>query len=175
MRRLLTILITGAVLAPLAACGAEPERGPAPSPSAPSAPAPSPPGPSAPAPTDPAPTGNPSPPDAGPARPPATTAPRPTPSRPPATPAEPPPPDSGELPGGLPFGDRKLTGVVERTGPCAALRVGTGLWGLTGQPVAGLSPGDRVTVEGQVTTTEPACGGRQGTARTVVVRRVTPA
>ncbi len=173
MRRLLTILITGAVLAPLAACGAEPERGPAPSPSGPSAPAPSTSGP--------APAGSPSPPDAGTARPPATTAPRPTPSRPAGTPAEPPPtsagppPNSGELPGGLPFGERKLTGIVEGTAPCAALRVGTRLWGLAGQQVAGLSPGDRVTVEGQVTTTDPACGGRPGVARTVVVRRVTPA
>jgi hypothetical protein len=171
MRRLLTILITGAVLAPLAACSAEPERGPAPGPSGPSAPAPSGPAPSA---AGPAPTGSPSPPGAGAAGPPATTAPRPTPSRPAGTSAQP-PPTSGELPGGLPFGERKLTGVVEGTGRCAALRVGTRLWGLAGQQVAGLSPGDRVTVEGQVTTTDPACGRRPGAAQTVLVRRVTPA
>jgi hypothetical protein len=159
MRRLLTLLIIGAVLAPLAACGSEPDREssaagtPTPSAAASSAPG----GPAA--------TGSPSPPATGASSEPATTKPSRTTTA---------PPDAGELPGGLPFGERKLTGVIELSGNCAMLRVGNRLWGLTGKPLGALAAGDRVTVEGQVTTPDPACGVPD-VSRALVVRRVTPA
>jgi len=159
MRRLLTLLITGAVLAPLAACGSEPDREPSaagtPSPSAAASSAPS--GPAA--------TGSPSPPATGASPDPTTTEP---------SSSTIPPPDAGELPGGLPFGQRKLTGVIELSGNCAMLRVGNRLWGLTGKPLGALAAGDRVIVEGQVTTPDPACGVPD-VARALVVHRVTPA
>jgi hypothetical protein len=146
MRRILVLLATGAVLAPLSACGSgTPDEPPAP---ASSAPAP------------------------GGAASPSTEA-APSPSAPGTTTGTPPPePSSGELPGGLPFGERDLTGVVERAGDCTMLRVGSRLWGLTGTPVPGLRTGAQVTVSGQVTTPDPACGPE--VARGLVVQRATP-
>ncbi len=143
MRRLLTLMITFAVLVPAAACGSEPDPRPGPDDT------PTPPTAASSATGEPAPT--------------ATT-----------TPAAPPPPSSGELPGGLPFGDRTLTGVVEHSGDCTMLRVGTRLWGLTGTPAGALSAGDRVTVEGQVTTADSGCE-TAGVTRMLVVRRAMPA
>ncbi|MEV6489232.1 DUF5818 domain-containing protein [Actinoplanes sp. NPDC051633] len=170
---MLTVLATGAVLVPLAACGSENDRGPAaagPS-SAASPPVASP--PRASPPTASSPTGGSA---AATPRSSATTAggraatTRPT--RPPPTTAA--PPGSGELPGELPHGNRKLTGVVERSGDCAMLRVGDRLWGLTGSRVQPLRPGDRVTVQGQVTTASGGCA-EAGAAQSVVVRSVTKA
>jgi hypothetical protein len=83
-----------------------------------------------------------------------------------------PTPSAGELPGGLPFGERTLTGTVERAGECAMLRVGERLWGLTGTPVTGLRDGQEVTVVGQVTTPEPTCGPE--VTRGLVVQRALP-
>ncbi len=151
MRRMLSVLLAGAVLVPLAACESEPDSGASPSSPAP-APAASP--SAAPPPAS-------SPP---PASPPATTSPT----------GSPEPPGPGELPGALPFGDRKLTGVVERSGDCTLLRVGDGLVGLTGTPAQPLQAGDRVTVQGQITTADGGCAAA-GAARSVVVRRVTKA
>jgi hypothetical protein len=82
------------------------------------------------------------------------------------------PPGSDELPGELPHGNRKLTGVVERAGDCTLLRVGDRLWGLTGGPVQGLRAADRVTVQGQITTAGGGCA-EAGATRSMVVRRVT--
>jgi hypothetical protein len=95
----------------------------------------------------------------------------PTATKPPSA-TTPAPPDSGELPGELPHGDRKLTGVVERAGDCTLLRVGPRLWGLTGSPVQGLRAAERVTVQGQITTAGGGCA-EAGAARSMVVRRVT--
>ncbi len=160
MRQLLTLLITVAVLASAAACGSEPDRGTPPdeTPPPPSA---------AGSPT----TGGPASATPGSPSPPATDPALPPPSRPAASPAAP-PPGGGELPGGLPFGERKLTGVVERVDDCTLLRVGTRRWELIGTAAEGLSAGDRVTVEGQVTTAVPGCAAPEGT-RALVVRRVT--
>ncbi len=94
----------------------------------------------------------------------------PPPSAPAATPT--PPPGPGELPGGLPHGERTLTGVVERSGECTLLRVGARRWGLTGTPIDELADGSRVTVVGQVTTGAECAG--QDVVRTLIVRRVTP-
>ncbi len=156
MRRMLTVLVIGTALMPLSACGSEPD--PDASPSA-ASPAPA--------------TSAPATPSASPAEPTGPTRPtRPRPSPPATTATAPGPPDSGELPGELPHGDRKLTGVVERSGDCAMLRVGDRLWGLTGGPVQPLRPGDRVTVQGQVTSADGACA-EAGATRGMVVRRVT--
>jgi hypothetical protein len=166
VRRVLTVLATGTVLMPLVACGSEPGRDPSaarpssPPPAAsPSAVPPSAVPPSAP--ESPATTLTPG--AAGSAKPTAT-------KRPSATP--PAPPDSGELPGELPHGNRKLTGVVERAGDCTLLRVGDRLWGLTGSPVKGLRAAERVTVQGQITTAGGGCA-EAGATRSMVVRRVT--
>ena len=159
MRRLLTLLITGVVLAAATACGSDPEPPPA-------------------GPTAPPITGSPAP-----GSPPPATAPTTPGDPPPATgsaapgsppPATVPPPGPGELPGGLPHGGRRLTGVVERSGDCTTLRVGERRWGLAGARAGGLTAGDRVTVEGQVTTPDPACAVPE-VAQAIVVRRVTPA
>ncbi len=156
MRRTLTVLITGTVLLPLAACGSDPASGPPAPAASPSTASPSIGDPAATTPAPPA-----GPPGTGPTRPPTTTT---------ATP--PGPPDAGELPGGLPHGDRKLTGVVERSGDCAMLRVGDRLWSLTGSPAQTLRPGERVTVQGQITTADGVCA-EAGATRGIVVRRVT--
>ncbi|MEV6304468.1 hypothetical protein AB0M02_34025 [Actinoplanes sp. NPDC051861] len=98
----------------------------------------------------------------------ATAAPTGVPSMPPSYP----PPSSGEVPGGLPFGERNLTGVVERSGSCTMLRVGERLWSLTGTPVTALQTGAEVAVSGQVTTPDPACA--TDVTRGLVVHRATP-
>ncbi len=165
MRRPLTLL-TVVVLTATAACGSGPDRTPAPddtpTPSAAASPSTG-----APPPAASAPAGGPSsPPAGGPSSPPAA------PSRTPATSL--PPPGSGELPGELPHGGRKLTGVVERSGDCVALRVGQRLWGLSGTRAGTLSAGERVTVAGQMTAADAGCA-TPGVTQTLVVRRVTPA
>ncbi|MDR7278520.1 hypothetical protein [Catenuloplanes atrovinosus] len=96
------------------------------------------------------------------------------PAPPPSTGAGPPPPPGpGELPGGLPHGERTLTGVVDRSGDCTLLRVGSRWWQLTGTAAGGLVDGSRVTAVGQVTN-GAGCGGRDVTT-TLIVQRVTPA
>jgi len=161
VRRTLALLAIGTVLMPLAACGSEPDAGraagePSPPAASPRAASPST-GESAATPTRSATaTGGPN----------ATTAP----THPPATTAA--PPGSDELPGELPHGNRKLTGVVERSGDCALLRVGDRLWGLTGSHVQALRSGERVTVQGQITTAAAGCA-EAGATRSVVVRSVT--
>ena len=174
--RCLTLLIAGAVLAPLTACGSDPPR-PAPVPSAttPGSATPTP----SPASTGPGPGPSPSPGSGSgsgettrpPATPPRTETTRPATTTPPPDPGDV-PGGPGEVPGGLPHGSRTLTGVVERSGDCMLLRVGDRRWGLTGTPVETLTPGDRVTVTGQVTTAGGDCAGSD-VARTLVVRRVT--
>lgn len=177
--RCLTLLITGAALVPLAACGSDPPR-PAPAPgttaSASSSPSPSPSSSATGPASGPASaTGPASGPAAGPGsgatRPPATGAATPGSGDVPGGPGDV-PGGPGEVPGGLPHGSRTLTGVVERSGDCLLLRVGDRRWGLTGTPAETLAAGDRVTVTGQVTTTGAACAGSDA-ARTLVVRRVT--
>ena len=93
----------------------------------------------------------------------------------PATPGSAtPPPGAGEFPEGLPHGDRTLTGVVEESGGCLLLVVGTRRWALTGTAAEALAAGARVTVTGQVTTTGAGCRDPEVT-RTLIVRRATPA
>ena len=171
--RYLTLLIAGAVLAPLAACGSDPPR-PAPVPSATTpgtaVPAPSP------ASTGPRPDQTTRPPRTGTTSP-ATRTPPPDSDETPGGPGEVPggpgevPGGPGEVPGELPHGSRTLTGVVERSGDCTLLRVGDRRWGLTGTPAETLTAGDRVTVTGQITTAGADCAGAD-VARTLVVRRV---
>jgi hypothetical protein len=164
VRRMLTALAAGTVLMPLAACTSEPGPGPAAAGQSPSAASPSAASPSAaspPAASSPAASSS-----AG-----GSAAATPSTRPPPATTAAP-PPGADELPGELPHGDRKLTGVVERSGDCAMLRVGDHLWGLTGGAVRPLRPGDRVTVQGQITTAAGGCA-EAGATRSVVVRTVT--
>lgn len=169
MRRVLTVLATGTVLMPLVACGSESSRDP-------STASPPPPAVSPSAVTPPAVPPSVVSPSAGesPATTPTSTAVgsgTPTATKlPSATP--PAPPGSGELPGELPHGNRKLTGVVERAGDCTLLRVGDRLWGLTGSPVQGLRAAERVTVQGQITTAGGGCA-EAGATRSMVVRRVT--
>ena len=86
--------------------------------------------------------------------------------------ASPPPGGAGELPGGLPHGDRTLTGVVERAGGCTLLVVGDRKWALSGTPADNLTVGDRVTVTGQITT--GGCANPE-VGRTLIVRRTGPA
>jgi hypothetical protein len=86
----------------------------------------------------------------------------------------PPPAGSGDVPGPLPWGGRTLTGVVERSGDCTMLLVGGRRWALTGEAAATLSPGERVTVQGSLTTRPAACADRD-LAQTVAVARVDPA
>jgi hypothetical protein len=166
VRRMLALLVTGTVLMPLAACGSGPDPGAGAAPSAGSPSAGSPPAvsPSTASPS----TRNsaattPKPSATATAGPTATT-------RPPATTAA--PPGSDELPGELPHGNRELTGVVERSGDCALLRVDDRLWGLTGSLVQRLRSGDRVTVRGQITTAAGSCA-EAGATRSMVVRSVT--
>jgi hypothetical protein len=164
----LTVLAVGTVLMPLAACGSDE---PGPSAAAPSSPPTASPSAASPPPASPSPASPPAPgsPPVAPAR---TTPGSPTtPQGPPATTV---PPGPGELPGELPHGNRKLTGVVELSGGCALLRVGDRLWGLTGSPAQGLRAGDRVTVQGQFTTADGGCADA-GATRSMVVRRVTRA
>lgn len=168
MRRLTILLLAGGSLAPLAACGSEPPPAPATTGPAPSAGTPVPSGP-VPGPASsgsPAPTGTPG----GPARTEATRPPAPPRG---ATTTPVPPPGPGEVPGGLPHGNRTITGVVDRSGDCTMLRVGDRRWGLTGAPAGTLTPGDRVTVTGQITTTGADCAGSD-VVRTLIVQRVTP-
>ncbi|WP_229075068.1 hypothetical protein [Actinoplanes sp. DH11] len=94
-------------------------------------------------------------------------------STPAAEAGTPAPPGPGELPGGLPHGDRTLTGVVEQAGGCTLLLVGERRWSLTGTPAETLTAGARVTVTGQVTTAAADCAGPD-VVRALVVRRVTP-
>ncbi|MEV0895406.1 hypothetical protein [Actinoplanes sp. NPDC049802] len=129
--------------------------------------------PSAPPPSGPAPTAaSPSGPGQGPA--PSTASPpgtrEPSGTGEPSGPGEPPGP--GELPGGLPHGERTLTGVVERSAGCVLLRVGARRWELTGTPVDGSAAGTTVTVTGQVTDAT-GCAGEDVT-RALIVRSVTP-
>ncbi|MGN9779630.1 hypothetical protein ACTMS0_28325 [Micromonospora sp. H33] len=84
------------------------------------------------------------------------------------------PSGTGEVPGPLPFGERRLTGTVERAGDCTMLLVGERRWALTGDVAAGLRPGARVTVRGNLATRPAACGDRD-LAQTVAVTRVDPA
>ncbi|MDI6098777.1 hypothetical protein QLQ12_09215 [Actinoplanes sp. NEAU-A12] len=181
MRRLTILLLAGGSLAPLTACGSDPPPGsasPAPSPpaTAPGAggtpPAPvSPAGGTPPAPVSPAGGTPPAPVSPGSPAPTTTTPPPASPRGESTVPV--PPPGPGELPGGLPHGDRTLSGVVARSGDCTMLRVGDRLWGLAGTPAETLTAGDRVTVTGQITTTGADCAGSD-VVRTIVVRRVTP-
>lgn len=76
---------------------------------------------------------------------------------------------SSELPGGLPYGERTATGVVERSGGCTLLNVDGSRWELTGPMADQLEAGARVTVTGQVTT--GGCAGVE-VVRTLVVLRV---
>lgn len=156
MRRLLVLLLTGGLLAALTGCGAGPEPTGPPAPTTTSTGAPSMPPPSGTPPTEATPPPSTPPGAASPSSPAAGTS----------------PPSPGELPGGLPFGERNLTGMVERSGDCTMLRVGKRLWGLTGTPVPGLRTGTEVAVSGQVTTPDPACGPE--VARALVVHRATP-
>ncbi|MFI7576030.1 hypothetical protein [Micromonospora sp. NPDC049497] len=109
--------------------------------------------------------------------PPAGTGSAPVPASPPAGsvgPPAPPQPGGGEVPGPLPFGERTLTGTVERVGDCTMLLVGERRWALTGDAAATLRPGSRVTVRGAVAPLPPACADRD-LAQTVAVARVEPA
>ncbi|TDC43855.1 hypothetical protein [Micromonospora sp. KC213] len=83
----------------------------------------------------------------------------------------PPPPSGGEIPGGLPWGGRTLTGTVKRSGGCTMLVVGTRRWALTGAAAEALNPGDRVTVHGALAPRPAACADRD-LAQTVAVARV---
>lgn len=162
MRYLMILILAGGVMGAAAGCGPEPsapsatgqpsrepELGASSAPSAGSGP-----------------TGAPT---APPSAPPPTTE---TATPPPETATPTPPPGPGELPGGLPHGERTLTGVIERSGGCTLLRVDSRRWRLTGTLVEGLVDGSSVTVVGQITTgTE--CAGQEMT-RTLIVRRVTP-
>ncbi|TWJ22165.1 DUF5818 domain-containing protein [Micromonospora endolithica] len=85
-----------------------------------------------------------------------------------------PPTTAGEVPGPLPFGNRTLTGTVERAGECTVLVVGARRWALTGDPVAALRPGSRVTVRGAVTPMPASCTDPELT-QAVAVNRVEPA
>jgi hypothetical protein len=167
VRRTLGLLAAGTVLMPLAACGSEAGPGPDAAGPSPSAASPSTAFPSAASPA----TGNSA---ATTPQPSATATGGPTatsrPTRPAASTVA--PPGSDELPGELPHGNRKLTGVVERSGDCALLRVDDRLWGLTGSLVRALRSGDRVTVRGQITTAAGGCA-EAGAIRSVVVRSVT--
>ena len=160
MRRLVLSLVACAVVTPLAACDPDPR-----------------PGGSA---AEPSVTGGPSASPEPSLVAPSPIAPRSSPatSRRPASGGAPsgavPPPSAGELPGGLPFGERRLTGVVERSGDCTMLRVGARRLVLTGTAVPALSPGARVTVEGQVTTAGPECVV-VGVTQALAVRRTGPA
>ncbi|EEP70517.1 conserved hypothetical protein [Micromonospora sp. ATCC 39149] len=84
------------------------------------------------------------------------------------------PPSGGDIPGGLPWGGRTLTGAVERSGGCTTLLVGTRRWALTGEAAEALNPGDRVTVHGALVPRPAACADRD-LAQTVAVARVDPA
>ncbi|MGN9810108.1 hypothetical protein ACTMSW_12215 [Micromonospora sp. BQ11] len=106
--------------------------------------------------------------------PPAATGPASVPASPPAGSAVPSPPGGGEVPGPLPFGERTLTGIVERAGDCTMLLVGERRWALTGDAATSLRPGSRVTVRGAVAPMPPACADRD-LAQTVAVARVEPA
>ncbi|TDC85758.1 hypothetical protein E1193_01500 [Micromonospora sp. KC606] len=96
---------------------------------------------------------------------------RPSPGR---TGVAPPSPPGGEVPGGLPWSGRTLTGTVERSGGCTTLLVGTRRWALTGEAAEALSPGDRVTVHGALAPRPAACADRD-LAQSVAVARVDPA
>jgi hypothetical protein len=172
MRTLRILVISVAALGPLIGCGSDPERPPAAA--EPSAPSPgASPATSGPAATGPSPSRSTAKPGTGAPWPPGTGQAAPAPSRS-VTTRPVPPPTAGELPGGLPFGDRKLTGVVERSGDCTVLRVGTRRWGLIGGSAGTLVVGRRITVEGQVTTPDAGCSVPD-VAQAVLVRRVTPA
>ncbi|SCL36633.1 hypothetical protein GA0070616_5538 [Micromonospora nigra] len=82
-------------------------------------------------------------------------------------------PSGGEVPGGLPWGGRTLTGTVERDGDCLMLLVGARRWALTGDAARGLTAGQRVTVQGSLTTRPATCGDRE-LAQTIAVTRVIP-
>jgi hypothetical protein len=149
------MLVTTGVLT-VAGCGAEPPS-PLPTGTGPPATAPSP-SPSVPTGTDPSPSvGSP---------PPASSGPPPTEGGVPTT-----PPTTGELPGGLPYGQRRATGVVEKSGNCTLLRVGARHWELTGTLADRLADGSTVTVTGQVTT---ATGCADDVVRTLIVHAVSP-
>lgn len=84
------------------------------------------------------------------------------------------PSGSDDLPGPLPFGERTLTGTVQRVGHCTMLVVGERRWALTGDVAAALRPGVRVTVRGNLAPRPAACGDRD-LAQTVAVVRADPA
>jgi hypothetical protein len=152
-----TIVLVVAGVLTAAACGSEPEpSGVPPSTGVP----PGPPSPSGPAQSGPAQSG---PASSGP----APSRPGPTEATTPA-----PPPGTGELPGGLPHGERRATGVVERSGGCVLLRVGSRYWELTGTVAGQLAEGGTFTVAGQVTTAT-GCAGKD-VVRALVVRAAQP-
>jgi hypothetical protein len=154
MRSLTIMLVTTGVLT-VAGCGAEPAS-PVPTGTGPPATAPSP-SPALPTGTDPSPSAG-GPPSSGPP---------PTQEGAPTT-----PPTAGELPGGLPYGQRRATGVVEKSGKCTLLRVGARHWELTGSLADGLDDGSTVTVTGQVTTATGGCTA--DVVRTLIVQAVSP-
>jgi hypothetical protein len=153
MRSMTVMLVTTGVLT-VAGCGAQPPS-PVPTGTGPPATAPSP-SPAPVLPTDPPPSAG-APPSSGPPR-----TEEGVPTAPPAT---------GEVPGGLPYGQRRATGVVEKSGNCTLLRVGARHWELTGTLADRLADGSTVTVTGQVTT---ATGCADDVVRTLIVHAVSP-
>ena len=83
-------------------------------------------------------------------------------------------PGGDESQGSLPFGHRRLTGIVERHASCTMLLVGSRRWALSGSVAESLTVGRQVTVEGNLTPTPAACSGQQP-AQAVEVTRATPA
>ena len=81
---------------------------------------------------------------------------------------------SDDQQGALVRGVRTLTGVVERTGSCTTLAVGTQRWALVGMIADSLSPGETVRVTGQITQDSTACSTLNPTS-TLQVTRADPA
>jgi hypothetical protein len=69
------------------------------------------------------------------------------------------PPPPGDLPGGPVFGNRTLTGTIEREGSCTMILVSGRRWALDGAKSGALSVGARVTVQGTLTKLPATCEG----------------